>query len=294
MKPLHIGLLVLGAGIAGGLAFRMTQLQPISVPVPPPPIVSVSPPSDSSTDVPVRKPSPIPPRAVRAAAPETVYSEPAKPVARRSQPVTPSAPVRKNEPITVANAKPKQWIPGKYDSFGDSGAAPGKSSPETPARTAPVPVVTASVDKSATPPLVPAVEKEPAPVMQPPAPHQATLRSGITIAVRLNETLSTDYSRGGGLFAATLADPLVADGFVIAERGSRVSGRVLESQKAGRSTGTSRLELGLTNVLTSDGQTVAISTEPWVRLGDKIPSETVIRFRLTSRVTITERQLAAK
>jgi hypothetical protein len=232
---------------------------------------------------------------VRAAAPDTVYDEPVKPFVRKSQPAAQPAPVRKNEPIPVANIRPKQWIPGKYDSFGGSGTASRRSSPETPA-TAPssAPLVTASADKAAPVPVVAAVEKEPAPAPQPPAPHQATLRSGMTIAVRLNETLSTDYSRGGGIFAGSLAEPLVADGFVIAERGAHVSGRVLESQKAGRSTGTSRLALGLINVLTSDGQPVAISTEPWVRLGDNIPPETVIRFRLTSRVTITERQLAAK
>jgi hypothetical protein len=217
----------------------------------------------------------MPPRAGRAAAPETVYNEAAKPVARKNQPVTPPAPVRKNEPISVARIKPKQWIPGKY---------------EMPAGTTPAPLVTASADKDPPAPVVAAVEKEPGP----PAPHQATLRSGMTIAIRLNEALSTDYSRGGGIFAGTLAEPLVADGFVIAERGARVSGRVLESQKAGRSAGTSRLELGLTNVVTSDGQQVGVSTEPWVRLGDNIPADTVIRFRLTSRVTITERQLAEK
>ncbi len=294
MKPLHIGLLVLGAGIAGGLALKMTQLQPISVEAPPPSTLSVSPSTDLSTDVPVRKPSPLPPRAVRAAAPETVYTEPVKPVARKIPPVTLPAPIRKNEPIPLASIKPKQWIPGKYDSFGDPGVASRKSSSQMPAKAGPAPVLTASTDKAAATPVVAAVEKEPVPEPQPPAPHQATLRSGMTLAIRLNETLSTDYSRGGSIFSGTLVDPLIADGFVIAERGSNVSGRVLESQKAGRSTGTSRLELGLTNIVTSDGQQVAISTEPWVRLGDNIPSETVIRFRLTSRVTITERQLAAK
>jgi hypothetical protein len=61
-------------------------------------------------------------------------------------------------------------------------------------------------------------------------------------------------------------------------------------------------------VETSDGQKVEISTVPWTQRGDvfysangaatasrgkpvNVPSETVIRFRLAARVTITERQL---
>jgi hypothetical protein len=282
MKLYHVALLVAGAGIAGGIALKMTQLPPILPPPPPQPVVSAPPPVAAAR----QKPSPIPqpqrsnPRPpVRAVAPEPVYDESPKPAARRTTPATPPPPVH-----AAAKIKPRQWIPGRYDSSGDSAAGT-----KTPAKRAPAPLVAASIDKTTAAPVVPAIENEPAP-----APHQATLRSGMAIAIRMEETLSSDYSPTGGAFAGTLLEPLVADGFVIAERGARVSGRVLESQKAGRFTGTSRLQIGLTNVSTSDGQQVAITTEPWLRLGDTIPGETVVRFRLTSKVTITERQLNAK
>ncbi len=272
MKWHQVALLVVGAGIAGGLALKMTQLPPITLPPPPQPVVSAPPPVAA---VP-QKPSPIPqtqridpPQLVRATAPEPVYDEPPKP----------PMPVH-----AAANIKPRQWIPGRYDSSGDSASAL-----KTAARPAPAPLLAAAIDKTTTAPVVPAVENEPAPT-----PHQATLRSGMAVAIRLGETLSSAYSATGGTFAGTLAEPLVADGFVIAERGAHVSGRVLESEKAGRFTGTSRLQIGLTNVLTSDGQQVAIATEPWLRLGDTIPAQTVVRFRLTSKVTITERQLNTK
>ena len=41
-------------------------------------------------------------------------------------------------------------------------------------------------------------------------------------------------------FLATLDRPLVVDGFIIAERGSRLEGRVVEAQPAGRGNTTSR------------------------------------------------------
>jgi hypothetical protein len=125
------------------------------------------------------------------------------------------------------------------------------------------------------------------------------------IAVRLNESLSSERGIAGDTFNASLAEPLVANGLVIAERGARARGRILGTQRAGRVSGTSSLDLELTTVETSDGQTVEISTVPWTKRADvsygtaafsrgkpvNVPSETVIRFRLVSRVTITERQL---
>ena len=284
MKPLHVGLLVVGAGVAGGLALKMTQLPPITLLPPPQPVVSAPPPVAAA---PPQKPSPIPqkppvspPVAARTSAPEPIYDKQPRPAARPTPPPKPPAPVH-----SAANIKPKQWVPGRYDSSADSASAPKAVAKPAPA----APLIAASVERPTEAPVVPAVEQHPAP-----APHQATLRPGMAIAIRLGETLSSNYSQTGGTFAGTLAEPLVADGFVIAERGARVSGRVVESQKAGRFTGMSRLQVGLTNVSTSDGQQVAVSTEPWLRLGDTLPVETVIRFRLTSKVTITERQLDAK
>jgi hypothetical protein len=121
----------------------------------------------------------------------------------------------------------------------------------------------------------------------------------MTVAVRLNESLSSERGIAGDTFNASLAEPLVVDGLVIAERGARAHGRILGTQRAGRVNGTSSLDLELTMVETSDGQKIEISTAPWTKRGDtsygakpvNVPAETVIRFRLASRVTVTERQL---
>jgi hypothetical protein len=167
---------------------------------------------------------------------------------------------------------------------------------------------------------------------------------GTQISVRLDQGLISDHLSPGDTFQASLAEPLVVDGYIIAERGSRVSGHVVDAQRAGRLSGTSELGLSLSTIQTADGQRIAISTEPWMKQGDSsrnrnvatigggaalgaivgaiagggkgaaigagvggaagtgvaastrgkpvnIASETVIRYRLSSRVKITERPL---
>ena len=85
------------------------------------------------------------------------------------------------------------------------------------------------------------------PPAPPPPPAQLTLPAGSFVSVRVNETLSSDHSQQGQYFTATLAQPLIAQGFVIARTGQTLSGRVDEALKAGRVKGTSSLEtLGLT------------------------------------------------
>src|SRR4051812_4280373 len=57
--------------------------------------------------------------------------------------------------------------------------------------------------------------------------------AGIWITIRVNEPLSSDRNQPGDTFTATLAQPLVANGRVIARRGQTVAGVVVEARKAG-------------------------------------------------------------
>jgi hypothetical protein len=50
------------------------------------------------------------------------------------------------------------------------------------------------------------------------------------------------------------------DGFVIAEKGSKVLGRVVGAGKAGKLEGTANLQLTLTEINTTDGQHVRVET----------------------------------
>jgi hypothetical protein len=95
----------------------------------------------------------------------------------------------------------------------------------------------------------------------PTVPAQLTLKQGTFVTVRLSQWLSSDRNQAGDTFSATLAQPIVVDGFVVAQRGQTVSGRVTEAQKAGRVEGTSRLGVELTGLSFVDGQQASIHTQ---------------------------------
>jgi hypothetical protein len=123
---------------------------------------------------------------------------------------------------------------------------------------------------AATPPApAPVAESTPQPV-EPPAPpplRQATLKAGTLVQVRLIETISSDKNHPGDMFNATLDAPLVVDGLVLAERGARVEGKIVESQQAGRVKGLASIALALTRLNLSDGQHVEVSTDSFSKMG---------------------------
>ena len=92
-------------------------------------------------------------------------------------------------------------------------------------------------------------------------PSQLILPAGTWITVRVNQPLSSDQNQPGDSFTATLAQPLVVEGLVIARRGQTVRGRIAEAQKAGRAKGTSRLGLELTEISIVDGQQMPVLTQ---------------------------------
>jgi hypothetical protein len=73
--------------------------------------------------------------------------------------------------------------------------------------------------------------------------------------------LSSDKNQAGDEFSATLTQPLVADGVIVAQPGQMVGGRVAQAQKAGRVKGVSRLAVQLTGLTLVDGQQVPVQTE---------------------------------
>jgi hypothetical protein len=83
------------------------------------------------------------------------------------------------------------------------------------------------------------------------------------LPVRIGETISAAHYQVGDSFLATLDRPLVVDGFIIAEKGSRLEGRVVEAEPAGRANSTSHLRIELVKLSTADGQHIQIRTEPY-------------------------------
>ena len=100
-----------------------------------------------------------------------------------------------------------------------------------------------------------------APMMGTPAPSQLTIPAGTWIKIRVDQPLSSDHNNPGEMFAATLSQPIVVDGFVVARRGQTVEGRVSDAVKAGKAKGTSRLGLELIQVGLVDGRQMPLRTQ---------------------------------
>ncbi|MDP9053078.1 MAG: hypothetical protein M3N93_02055, partial [Acidobacteriota bacterium] len=226
-------------------------------------------------------------------APAPIYAQPPTKKSRQLT-LAPQGPVLRAR-VSPPSPKPKvpqkgapiQWVPLPY---------------QTPRPVAPTLVPTV------VPGEVPA---EQASTTSPPSPEprHVTLPTGMTVAIRLDQAISSDRATPGDIFQASLAEPLVVDHLVIAERGAPVTGRILDAQRGARIGNPSLVELALTSVFTSDGQRVTLSTDPWVKQADRpddaigiifsrpkpvnVAAAAVIRFRLSSRVTVTE-QIAAR
>lgn len=119
---------------------------------------------------------------------------------------------------------------------------------------------------SPPPPIVASIPDAPRP--EPRKPSTVTIPAGTLITVRLEEALSTDRSFQGDQFRATLDQPIIVDHMVIAERGSRTLGKVVDIDKGGKVKGLAQLGIELVSLNTSDGQKVQLTTERFVRTAD--------------------------
>jgi hypothetical protein len=100
-------------------------------------------------------------------------------------------------------------------------------------------------------------------------PETVTIPAGTVIKARLNQSLSSELNENGDAFSATLEEPIIVNGFVIAEKGSRLDGRVVDAVRAGRVKGVAKLSIRLLTLHTSDRQKVAIFTDEHVNEGKK-------------------------
>ena len=98
---------------------------------------------------------------------------------------------------------------------------------------------------------------------QKPAPlpiQGGTINAGTKLMVRTETALVTGKVKTGDRFTALLEADIVVDGNVIAARGSKVYGRVVESKKAGRIRGVAKLVIDLTDIMIG-GQLYPLVTE---------------------------------
>jgi hypothetical protein len=101
-------------------------------------------------------------------------------------------------------------------------------------------------------------------------PPEVTVKPGTYLTVHINQMLSSDHNQPGDTFIGSLAQPLVVDGIVVANRNQLVYGRVAEAQRA-HSNSPSRLGLELTSVTLADGGQVPIHSQLAARQGGTTP-----------------------
>src|ERR1035437_7497444 len=92
-------------------------------------------------------------------------------------------------------------------------------------------------------------------------PSALTIKPGTFVTVRVEQELSSDRNQQGDVFNASLAQSIVVDGVVVAQRGQTVMGRVAEAMKAGRAQGTSRLALQLIGLTLADGTQANVQSQ---------------------------------
>jgi hypothetical protein len=256
-----------GALIASGIVY--VAVRPEEAPRPAPVVVQSKPAAPAvltaQTDPPpvqpVAAPEPVP---APVAEPVPVRTPVRTPVREKPSPMRP--PARRDGPVIVArneNPPPQEPVPSPMPAPLPPPPAPVQEAPPPPTVTAP-PVVVAPQ------PPVPQEEPPQAPPPQMPemrTPNTVTIRPGTVLTVRVAETLSAARNEKGDGFLATLEQPLVIDGFIIAERGARVEGQVVDAERPGRAGGPSHLRLELIRLSTSDGQRIRIRTEPFKKDG---------------------------
>lgn len=98
-------------------------------------------------------------------------------------------------------------------------------------------------------------------VPPPLVPSNLTLPAGTVIQIRTNDFLSSDGNHKGDAFIATLAQPIVINGWVVMRRGQTITGQVTDAVRAGRVKGVSKLQLELNQLTLVDGQLVPLQTQ---------------------------------
>ncbi len=249
MKLVQIGILI-ALIVVGALLFQVyrgQQRQQVEAPV-----VQSAPPAAAPA---AAESAPVAAPPEPAAAPARKAAEPRPAVARtKAAPQVAAPPAQPAPNVQAPRSEPREvaQVPA-------AAAAPSATQPP-----------------AAAPPPAPAAEARqaaPAQAPPPPAPRSVTIEAGTLISARLVDTLASDKVKAGDAFTATLDRPLVVDGLVIAERGARVTGKVVEAVESGRVRGVASLAIQLVELATSDGQRVTLQTDAFRKEADSTRKE---------------------
>jgi len=104
--------------------------------------------------------------------------------------------------------------------------------------------------------------------IKPAARVKTVVPAGTKFRIALLDAVSSDKSRAGDQFLASLTEPIVVDGKTVLAKGTRVRGRVLNANESGRVKGRASLQLALTQIVRNEGQSVSISTKPYTAVAE--------------------------
>jgi hypothetical protein len=269
MKPLHIVLLVCAGALGGAVVTKVWHKHPAAAPALE--VARVEQPAATA-----QGPAAAPPAATAPPAAANPAAEKLKPSApstattvRKQKAAEPSAPAAATGKAAGHPERTSGPAPLKFHK-NPPPAHPrplilGQAIPPAPQAPPPlvVPPLSTPAQESGPVPEAAPLQVQAAPEPEP--PHKVTLNTGLLIPVRLVDGLSSDRNVAGDTFTGTLDHELVVDGFIIAERGARVEGRVVAAGRGSRVRGDSAIAVELTRIHTSDGQDVAIQTDSFER-----------------------------
>jgi hypothetical protein len=101
-------------------------------------------------------------------------------------------------------------------------------------------------------------------------PPALQLNQGTFFTVRTNEMLASDKNKSGDIFTATLTQPIIVNGIVVAERGQTVAGMVNDTGKD--KDGKHFIRLGLTSITAADGTQIPVHTQITAISGGRTPA----------------------
>ncbi len=94
-----------------------------------------------------------------------------------------------------------------------------------------------------------------------------TLAPGAKLQVRITERLSSETAKSGETFHGTLAEPVVVNGKTMFEKGTAVTGQVIQASKSGRLSSRGQLQLVLTSISGGWFRSYPLTVQPLVISG---------------------------
>ena len=94
-----------------------------------------------------------------------------------------------------------------------------------------------------------------------------TLAPGAKLQVRMTDRLSSDTAKPGDTFRGTLAQPVVVNGKTVYDKGTEVTGQVLQASKSGRLSSPGQLQLALTSISGGWFRSYPLTVQPLVIKG---------------------------